>query len=218
MPLPLSITLSVLLLLLLLLCIRVRVVLSYRTEVRAELRILFLRFTLYPKKEKRIKVSDYTYRRYRKRILAQRKRLTAKRGSKEKHTYRARQKKPALKDQLTFYFSLVAALYERFLHHFRIDVSRLHVTVATGDAASTAIATGAVSGLLSCILELISHHTNLHRAWRSDIAVVPDFLSESSRADCCIVFSLRVFAILELGIRFAYHFLTKSLKKTAHDA
>ncbi len=218
MPIPLLITVILLFLLTLLLCMRVRVVLTCREHARAELRILFLRFPLYPKHKKGVKPSDYTYRRYRKRLLRQRERLKAKKEKGEKHTYRAKPKKPPFRDQLTHYLSLVTALYERFLHHFHIDVARLHITVATGDAASTAIATGAVSAAVSCVAELLATHTNLHSTARSDIAVTPDFLSERSRVDCCIVFSLRVFAILELGMRFAYHFLTKNLKKTAYDA
>ncbi len=219
MPLPLLIILILLLFLTLLLSLRVRVVLSYREEARAELRILFFRFPLYPKQKKKVKPSHYTYRRYRKRLLRQRKRLQAQRKAEgEKRIYRAKKKTHTRQDQLSLYLSLVTALYERFLHHFRIDVSRLRITVATGDAATTAIATGAVFGAVSCAAELLANHTNLRRTMHADIAVIPDFLSESSRADCCLVFSLRAFAILELGIRFAYHFLTRNLKKTAHDA
>ncbi len=209
---------AVLFCLFLLLSIKVKVAISYQDDIKAELRILCFRFSLYPQKKKKVKIGDYKYTAYRKRLLKQRKKLQAKEQGEEKKVYHAKKKAPPLKDRLSFYFSLVAALYERFLHHFRIDVSRFRITVATGDAAKTAILTGAVSGFVSCFLEFLSLHTNFHRAWRADIAVTPDFLGEKSRVDCRIVFSLRLRQIIDLGIRFAYHFLTKKLKKTAHDA
>ncbi len=202
----------------LLLSIRIKAVLSYQDAIRAELRILFFRFPLYPKKEKRVRISDYRYKCYRKRLLRQRKRLREKERAEEKKLNRTKKNEPKLKDRLSLYLSLVTSLYERFFHHFRMDVSRLRIMVATGDAAETAILTGAVSGLVACTAEILSEHTNLRRTYRADIAVIPDFLSERSRVDCRIVFSLRLYQIVDLGIRFAYHFLTKHLKKSAHDA
>ena len=88
-----------------------------------------------------------------------------------------------------------------------MDVAKLHITVATGDAAQTAIATGIVSQTVAYILEILHNHTNFHRTYRTDIAVTPDFLGEKSHAACNITFSLRVCEIIEIGIRFFYHFL-----------
>ena len=72
--------------------------------------------------------------------------------------------------------------------------------------------TGVTVSPVAFLLEFLSLHTNLHPSHRADIAVIPDFLSERSTADCKIVFSLRVYAILGLGIRFFYRFLTNKTK------
>ena len=203
----LQITLAILLPFLLLLLIRVRVIFSYRDDVRVHLAILFLRFPLYPRK-KRVKVSKYTYRKHRKRLLAQR----AKVKKAEASPPPPKRKPPSLRAQIRFYTSLIKRHYAHFLRHFRIDLARLHIRVATGDAATTAILCGVVSQAVAYLLEFLSLHTNLHTKRAADVAVTPDFLAEQSKADCKIVFSLRVYAILSLGIRFFHHLLTDKMK------
>lgn len=209
-----KIALAILLPLLLLLLLRVRVVFLYRESVRVYVSVLFIKIPLYPRKKK-VKVGDFSYRRHRKRLAAQRKK-SVERAASEKT---APKKKPSFVAQLRFYGSLIKRIYPHFLRHFRMDLTRLHVRVATGDAASTAILSGVVSQAVAFLLEFLSLHTNLHPTHRADVAVAPDFLSDRSTADCKIVFSLRVYAILGLGIRFFYYFLTNKMKnlRTAQD-
>ena len=59
MPVALIVIGAILALILLLLLLRVRLVIAYRSSFTAELRVLFLRFTLYPRK-KRIKPKKYS--------------------------------------------------------------------------------------------------------------------------------------------------------------
>jgi hypothetical protein len=186
--------------------LRIRINLTYTEDIIIELRILFLRFRLYPK-EKKVNVRRYTYKRYRKRLLKQRKK---EKNNSVKQTAQAPQKekkKRPIKQNLRLYTYLFKKLYAKILHRFRIDVAQLHITVATGDAAQTAIATGIVNQTVSYILEILHQHANLHHSYRADVAVTPDFLGEKSRVACNISFSLRVCEIIEIGIRFFYHFL-----------
>ena len=190
--------------------LRIRIVLSYTEEVSATLRVLFFRFPLYPRK-KRVSLRRYTYRRYRNRLLAQRKKEAP---SKPKSQGRASaKKKRPLKESMRTYQYLFSRLYKRILHHFRIDVARLHVIVATGDAAQTAIATGIVSQTVAYVMEILSNHTNLHHSYRADVRVEPDFLAEKSRVSCKLLFSLRVYEIIDIGIRFFYHYLLVSMHR-----
>ena len=202
-----EIALAILLPIFFLLLLRVRVIFSYKESVRAYLSILFFKIPLYPRRKK-VKVCDYTYRRHRKRLAAQRK----KQAEKAAATQARKKRKPSFVAQIRYYASLIKYLYPRFLRHFRMDITRLHVRVGTGDAASTAILTGVASQALAFLLEFLSLHTNVHPTHRADIAVTPDFLSERSTADCKIVFSLRVYAIIGLGIRFFRHLLTEKTK------
>ncbi len=190
--------------------LRIRIVLSYTEEVSAKLQILFFRFTLYPRK-KRVSLRRYTYRRYRKRLLAQRKK-ESQRKPKPQVRASAKKKRP-LKESMRLYQYLFSRLYKRILHHFRIDVARLHVTVATGDAAQTAIATGIVSQAVAYVMEILSNHTNLHHSYHADVRVEPDFLAEKSKVSCKLLFSLRVYEIIDIGIRFFYHYLLGSMRR-----
>jgi hypothetical protein len=204
----LKITLAILLPILLLLLVRVRVVFLYKDDVRSYLSILFFQIPLHPKKKK-VKISDYTYEKQKKRLLKQRK----KRAEKEKAAAAKRKTaKPPLRAQIRYYGALIKRLYPRFLRHFRIDLTRLHVRVGTGDAASTAILTGVVSQAVAFLLEFLSLHTNLHPSHRADVAVIPDFLADRSTVDCKIVFSLRVYAIIGLGTHFFRHLLNNKAK------
>lgn len=204
----LKITLAILLPILLLLLIRVRVVFLYKESVRAYLSILCFRIPLYPRKKK-VRISEYTYEKQKKRLLKQRKKRAEK--EKAKATQKER-RKPSLRAQIHYYGALIKRLYPRFLRHFRMDVTRLHIRVGTGDAATTAILTGVVSQAVAFLLEFLSLHTNLHPSHRADVAVAPDFLSERSTVDCKIVFSLRVYAIIGLGIHFFRHLLNNKAK------
>lgn len=206
----LQITLAILLPIFLLLLCRVRVVFLFCDAPCAYVRFLFFKIPLYPKKKRRVRPTDYRYQRYRKRLEKQRKK---QKGQEAESTRTPREThKPSLRARIRLYRYLIARLYPHFLRHFRIDITRLHIRVGTGDAATTAIAAGLVSQALAYLLEFLSLHTNLHPAYRADIAVIPDFLGEKSTADCKILFSLRAYAVLGLGIRFFYHFLTSKMK------
>ena len=135
----LYIVLGILLCLFLLLMLRIRVVLTCDTEVRAELCILFLHFRLFPRKKKKIRIRDYSSKRYKNR-------LKKKRSEKEKKNPPKKEKnKLPLRQRISLFVSLFDGIYQRFLRYFRIDIAKLRIDVATGDAAKTAILTGVIS-------------------------------------------------------------------------
>jgi len=77
----------------------------------------------------------------------------------------------------------------------RLHTARLHVRVATGDAATTAIAFGAVSQSVSYLLAALDQVTDL-KAPPTHISVEPDFLAERSSLDVKLILQARVWAIL----------------------
>ena len=212
------IAVAILLLLLAAALLRIRIRFLYNEqELAVYLYILCFRYRLYPK-QKRVKIKHYTYKRYRRRLLAQREKQRKKQGVKGTSKKESKKKKP-LRESLRVYTYLVKKLYLRFLHHFRIDVARLHITVATGDAAQTAIAYGFTCQTVACLLELLQNHTNFHRTYRAQCAIEPDFIGEKSHASCDVSFSLRVFEIVDLGIRFFYHILISRMhRQTANSS
>ena len=111
--------------------------------------------------------------------------------------------------------ALAAALVRKTGKHLRLRAARLHLRVATGDAAKTAILYGAVCQTLSYLLALLDHVTRL-KAAEPDVAVTADYLSEKSEADVHLIFSLRLIGALAILFSIAFAFLrTKSEQNAA---
>lgn len=207
---------GILLFIVFILFLRIRVSLSLQEEdILLDARVLCFRFRIYPRKT-RVSVGKYSYKKHQKRLkkqAAKRQAAEKKAIEKEEKQAAAPQKKPSLKEQISLYTDIFKAVYARFLHAFRIDIAALHITVATGDAAKTALLTGAAWQAVAYIGEILDCHTNLNRSYKKNISVVPDFLGEKSRVDCRISFSLRVGQIISLGVHAAMRLLQHKMKQ-----
>ena len=218
MPVALIVIGAILALILLLLLLRVRLVIAYRSSFTAELRVLFLRFTLYPRK-KRIKPKKYSPR---KAARAERKaakkaaKAAAKKQKKQKKKSAADKKAPAakapLRERIRLIRALCAALIRRTHKHLRLHTARLHVRVGTGDAAKTAVLYGAVSQSVSHLLFALDKVTRL-RAAEPEVSVVADFTAERSVADIKLVFSIRVYGVLATALAVGLAYVKKKLFK-----
>lgn len=224
MPIPLIVLLAILLFLLLLATLRVRFILLCREAVVLKLRILFFSITLFPKKSKPIDPRDYTT----SKISKRQRRLVRKAKKKERRALEkaAKRKKksstanggaasetPALREKIVLVRALVAALFRKTSKHLHLRTARLHIRVATGDAATTAILYGAVSASLSYLLAVLDRTVNL-RTKPHDISVFADYLSERSSADVKLVFSMRVTGALSLLFSLMLTFVKE--KRAAH--
>lgn len=196
----LLIILCVLLVILLLLLLPIRLSISYENEVKAELCFLFLRFPLYPKKQKKIKIRDYSKKKLRKRKKKKRVAPAASATSKKKKTA------PQALRTVRLLLYIFKNVYERFFPTFRVRVCRLHTTVATGDAAKTAILYGAVCQGVSYLLEALRTVTG-HPVKEDDVAVFADFLGEKTTFSLHILFSTNLWRILLLALRAVISFL-----------
>ena len=203
----------------LLFLLRVRVVLiADDATVRLSLRVLCFTFPLYP--GKRVDPRKYSPERVKKREAKKAKKAARKAEKAAKKA--AKQKKPAvpaakkapkaseapmtLTEKLTLIRKLLAALLRATGKHLYLRAARLHIRVATGDAAATAIAYGAVSGGVALILTVLGKFTVLHAA-PPDVAVTADYLGEKSRIDARVVFSMRVGGAICVLFSVAFAFL-----------
>ena len=82
-----------------------------------------------------------------------------------------------------------------FFGHLRVDVARLHVNVATGDAATTAIAYGAISEAAFYLFEILEPLDGMSMPAKKDVSINADFLSDSFTADIKISLSIRVWHV-----------------------
>ena len=205
MPIALTVILAVLALLLLALFLSVRFVVEYRDTVVLKLKILCFSRMLYPKNEKHVHEKKYTPRAIaRRKQKALRKserkaRRAKKRAAKRKApTGKGKRKQTTgLRENVVLVRTLVAALLRKTGKRLHLKVARVHIRVATGDAATTAILFGAVSASFSYLLAFIDRITDL-RSGEKSMSVVADYLSDRSGADVKLVFSMRLWEGLAL--------------------
>ena len=105
-----------------------------------------------------------------------------------------------------------------FFGHLKIKIARIRLTIATGDAASTAIAYGAVTQAINVLFPILDQIKTLKTPQNKDIDIRADFCSDESEIEIEISFSLRVWhlfhvAFAALGKLIKYLF--KSAKRKA---
>ena len=209
-----------------LLSIRGRVILEIdqEGELYLAVKILFFTIKIAPAKEpKPIKIKNYTPEKHKKRLrknyqaylkkqekkeqkAAEKK---AKKEKKKSEPKKDKQPKRSILDWLNIATSVLKVLFSKFFKHLRIKVAKLRINVATGDAASTAILYGVVIQSVAYIIEILNSATNLKGLKNADIAVNPDYLSESTSVEMKFVFSLRVWHLFSI----IFGVLGKAIKK-----
>ena len=224
MPIAVTVVLSVLLLLLLALLLRVKFTLEYREAVVLKWHILGLSFALFPKTEKHVHPRRYTPRAIRRRKRrAQKKRARKLRRANKRAKRNAKKTggKPrvrvGLHENVILLRALAAALLRKTGKRLHLKAARVHIRVATGDAATTAVLYGAVCASLAYLLAILERTTRL-TAGPKGISVVADYLAERPTADVRLVFSARVWELLALlftaALAAVKHRHTKKQKRT----
>ena len=167
------------------------------------------------------KKSDRIERKLRKK--ADKKRLKKEQKKENKLSEAKEKKKTSLSDILdtvNLATSVAKAVLGSFFGHLRVDVAKLKIKVATGDAASTAIAYGAVSGAVACLLAIFENSKRVRGLKKAEMDIVCDFLGESSSADIKISFSLRVWHLFYIAFaalgKFVKHKLKSAKKAGEH--
>lgn len=199
----------------LLLSIRGRIVLELNPDGELYVAVKVLCFTIQiaPAREpKPIKIKDFTPKKHKKRLRKdyqtylkkqekKAKKAAEKQAKKEKKKSTKKEPKEpkrSITDWIDIAVSVLKVLFERFTKHLRIKVARLHVNVATGDAASTAIMYGVVIQSVAYVIEILDRITNIDGLQKADISVNADYLSENMTFDLKFVFSLRVYQIFSI--------------------
>ena len=94
-----------------------------------------------------------------------------------------------------------------------MKLAKIHVKVATPDAAQTAILYGAVSAIVANILELIDSYTNLKSLKKDTISIEPDFIANESDIGINISLSISVLgALVTLAKTFWKYTILKNKK------
>ncbi len=206
---------------LIILALKISVRVTNGDNFTLKLGVGIFRITLTPRKEKKVRLSDYKIKKYRKRLQSQeekeRKKLLKKpkkkSGKKIKVTENVRKKAesaPKKRDIMELIGKLkevVLVFISRFRHHLHIKIKRLHITVATDNAADTAVLYGAVCGGVTCLLDIMYSGTNLDYTKDAVVAVEPDFTATKTKALVDITFSFRIWQLFDIAVRSAWKYI-----------
>ena len=211
--------------------VQATVYVSYRDEVVLFLRIAGIKIGILPKKEKKIKTKKLSAKKYRKLLQKQRakkerelrkKRTKRQKKQEQKLADKKKDKKPteghkkntrSFTDNVYLVREIISVFFSRFGKHFRIKLARLNLTVASDDAAKTALMCGICAQSVAYILEFLDNKTNLDYNKNTEINVNVDYLSEKPSADIDISFSLRVWHLFDILIRVAAAAIKKYFNK-----
>lgn len=181
----------------------VRIIVIYDHSFQIYVRILFLRFRPLYMKKKLIRLRDYSIKALRKKRILMQKRAKKKAVRPPKTI-----KPPAgiyiIKDianLFRFIERITLVLLKKFNRSLRVDIKRFTITVATGDAAQTAIAYGAVSQAMADLVALLGQYYNIHYIRGAKTGVKADFLDDHWSADLHIVFRIRLYHFITLALR-----------------
>ena len=212
---------AIVLFLFLLLLLPADFIITYRNDVALTLRVLFLRFPLVPGKEKKIRPSRFTAAYYR-RLTAKDTAEDAKDAAKAEQKAREKAEKKAAKkaqkeadkaagrssdssleellDRIGAIKDLAKRVILRFAKRLTIRVRRCFVSIGTGDAATTALATGAANSALLAVVEILRNVSGLDNKSAARLVATPDFLGTGFHADVDILIRIRVFGVFDLAI------------------
>ena len=212
----LSIVGALVALLTLLLFLKVSLIISYDEGAKLTLKVLFVRKTLYPKKKKKHhKKSMSAKKAQRVKDKLERKKAKKKEKKQEKKGS-GKSKKSSVSDIMDTVGTvsiLVREIVSRFTKYIRIKIAKIHIKIATGDAAHTAIAYGALTQSINVLFPLLEDVKNFNMPKNQDIDISPDFLSEDSEIELKLVFSIRVWQALVTALAALKRLTIYSIKK-----
>lgn len=219
---------TVVLLLLCLLFLPITLTIAYRENLTVVAKVLFVRIPLYPTKATKkgphaMSAAKAERIRQKKAKKAAKKKAAAeekKRKKQEKKEADAKKPKKSMSeilDTLSLIRQLVSVIVRRFFKHLRVRVARFKIKVATPDAATTAVAYGAVTQSINILLPILEEAKHIHMPGIADWDIQADFLSETPEADIKISFSLRVWHVLDIAVRALLSFFKRQFQKTDHS-
>lgn len=210
------------------LSLKAKITVEYNDEVSLFLRVLFVKIRILPKKDKASGPRSMSRRKaqaIKKRLAkkAEKKRLKKlKKAEKKREKQKLREEQPKKKkslddilDMISTVRDVVGAVIKTFFGHLRIDLARLHITVAAEDAATTAIYYGVICDALTHLLPVLESAKGFRTPKARDISVNTDFLTETMRADVKISMSIRVWHVLHVALAALIKLIPHLVKKQA---
>ena len=205
--------------------LKAKITVSYKNEVALTVKVLFVKLKILPKKEKKgshsmsaskaAKIKKKVQKKEEKKKLAKKEKTKKKAEKKAQKKEKPKKSISEILDIVSMVRKLVAEVIRRFFKHLRIDIVKLNIKVATGDAAATAIAYGAVTQSVNLLIPILQEVKNFTMPKESDLNVWADFTSEASEADISLSFSIRVWHVLDIAFGALKTFIKHKLSSNS---
>lgn len=199
---------AVIALIALILSINIRVIIKYDGEgLYARYNYLFYRKQIYPEPFPKDELSIEELKKMKKKLLKQSK---PSKGEGQKTKKKKVAKKKPFEDILSLIKEVVYLLYyflDKGLSYAKINIKKLDIVVATGDAAKTALTHTAVCQVLNALIERIEATEWDFRF--GDMECRCDYLKESFSCNADIVIKIRLWHLLHAWL----YSLTKYFNK-----
>ena len=214
----LIVILSIALLIALLLSTKVLLHIRYEESLTVYLRVLFVKIRLYPSKKEKKKHPHSMSKRKAQKIKDSLQKKPKKKPKKRKSKKKEKEKEPKEAPDLISIVSIITNFVKSFIRIFagsvRIRSSRLHIVVATEDAADTAIAYGALTQAINLLFPMLDGiKTFKHLPRGKELSVRADFLSDTSKIDADVELYIRVGSALKAVCLAAIRAFKKAVKR-----
>lgn len=220
---------GILLFFLFILSLKATITVAYHDEVALTVRVLFIKLRILPKKENKTGPHSMSPRKAEKLKAKLRQKQQKKADAKQKKAEKKAAAKEAPKqdkpkkslsdilDIIDLVRKLLAKVVKTFFGHLRINIARLKIRVATGDAATTAIAYGAITQAVNLLFPILESVKNFSLPKTRDIDVVADFANEEMEVDIEISFALRVWHLFHVAFGALFVAIKHFVKKMFRD-
>ena len=213
----------------LILSLKATITIAYHDDVALTVRVLFIKLRILPKKEEKKgphsmtakdaqKIKKKLRKKQQKKADAKQKKAEKKAAKKEQP--KEEKKKKSLSDILDIIVlirKLLAKVVKTFFGHLRIDIARIKIRVAMGDAATTALAYGVISQSINLLFPTLEKIKNFSTPKARDIDVSADFAGEDTEIDVKISVSLRVWHLFHVAFAALFTAIKHFVKKIFRD-
>lgn len=196
--------------------IKLSFVIKFKKDFSLVLKILFFKIQLVPGKEEKVKLSDYTPKKIKKR---EEKKARKKEKKLQKKQKKETEKKKGEKKKLIRSFSdvtdlinlvkeVVEKLFSKFFFYLKTEIVALKIKIGGDEADKIAVTYGIVIQSVAYILKLLDTFSNLSISHYDSIDIQPCYTEKEFSAEINMVLSIRIWQVLACVFATAYTFLT----------
>ncbi|MBQ7847045.1 MAG: hypothetical protein IJZ37_04255 [Clostridia bacterium] len=187
-------------LLVLLFTLPVRLLFCYDGKPCLQVKVLFLSFSIFPKKKKKWKMKEHlpeyqTKRKKRKKPQASPVKYEAK---KERPTKKWDRIKDTIEHTYRLLDLVIFPLLERLGKNLTVRISRLEIIIGSSDAAKSALRYAAAVNSAYALLAFLDEHTKLKKKASGTVDIRCDFSAQTSTALCEVELSICLYRALRV--------------------